>query len=1467
MKDCVLVLGCHRGGTSSLAGAISILGARLPNNLMPALAENPKGFFESDTIFRLNDRVLASAGSHWADWRSFNHQWFGTSTAAEFKKEALEEFKSEFGSVPLAVLKDPRICRFAPFWFDILSEAGYRPSVVIPVRRPFEVAESLRRRNGFPRSLGYLIWLRHMLDAELSSRTLPRAVVTWSAMLEDWREALNVASGQMGLPWPRLSALSSVEMDAFLEKDLRHHADADTTGATVSSVEKLADMAIEAFRQLAADPVDKAGIATLDQVRQAFDDQSSSFSTPLAEMEVFYRSENSSIQARLDEAVAKQLRTEEEHLLAVSSLRQSFAVEAAAAEERLRLSDELRIRSESAAGEIVQQLVDLEEEIEKKSQVFKSAQDASDSRVIRLEAELQLALLRAEVAQERLAARTLVRNMQVARSLSVARRPAGRALNWKKIDRLGLFDAQWYASQMPGLSVEGAVKHYCSRGAFEGRDPHPFFNSRWFALRYPELVREEAPIIAYIGAKNRAELSPHPLFSPEYYLRMNPDVEAAGIEPFLHFVANGEAENRRFHPLIDPAQISASWQGFGRAPNSARTFLSDPEFFNISPHPLFDAEFYLSTNPDVRDAHIHPLIHYLLDGWREGRAPHPYFDGDWYLWKYQDVLRAGENPLLHFVLYGIEAGRDPNPLFSTRDYLDENPDVAAGAENAFVHYLEFGHLEARAPSKASRVLRAHSALLVLHRRATNLLNLVLRPEIKTINVDRPLADFSDSWAEVRSQKFYIPEALDEFFHKTDRDDKRDEYGYLLSVVADFSERRAGFLTSQDFRALAARARMLSLARAQKHSGRPEVSIIIPVYNNLLDTLVCLVSLLTHETGLAYEVILADDASTDITAQVVGRIGGVVQVMTQRKNLGFLGNCNTAAEGATGKYVVFLNNDTVILSGWLDRLIGTLKSDETAGLVGSKLLNWNGTLQEAGGILWRDGSAWNFGRNQDPLAPEFNYLKEVDYCSGAAIAFPMRLWRELGGFDPLFTPAYCEDSDIAFRVRALGYKVLYQPAAEVVHYEGRSHGQDVKSGIKAYQVANQRKLFERWRPVLEAEHFTNGDDVFLARDRSRSRPHILVVDHYVPQWDRDAGSRTIYHYLRMLVGKGFHVTFWGDNLHFDPEYAPALQNMGIEVIYGSEFEGKFSKWISENGLYIDFALLSRPHVAMNCIGPLKVLSSAKIFYYGHDLHFMRLQRQYELDKAEWIPRQIERDKQMELMLCSVSDVYMYPSQTEIDEVTSLIGTKSHGLAIPMNIFADEEIIGFTEDGFAARDPHLLMFIGGFAHTPNLDAIRWFLDEVWPQVRAADPRYRLIVAGSNPPEDLVDDPGEGVSVLGRISDEALDDLYRQIGMSIAPLRYGAGVKGKVIEALARATPVVTTSTGAEGIDGADGFILVADTPDDFAAAILSVSGSADLTRARVEKGIEFIRGHYSTAAVERLVGPYLTGGRALSSRLPS
>ncbi|HET7925690.1 MAG TPA: glycosyltransferase, partial [Rhodanobacteraceae bacterium] len=214
------------------------------------------------------------------------------------------------------------------------------------------------------------------------------------------------------------------------------------------------------------------------------------------------------------------------------------------------------------------------------------------------------------------------------------------------------------------------------------------------------------------------------------------------------------------------------------------------------------------------------------------------------------------------------------------------------------------------------------------------------------------------------------------------------------------------------------------------SATPHVSIVIPVYDKVAYTSACLRSLAEHAGAIPFEVIVVDDCSNDRTQERLADVEGI-RVLRNAENLGFIGSCNAGAAAARGELVLFLNNDTRVTAGWLEALVRCLDEAPDAGLVGAKLIYPDGRLQEAGGIVFDDASGWNYGRFDDPDDPRYAFRREADYCSGAAILLRTDLFRRLGGFDTRYAPAYYEDTDLAFAVRAAGYKVWYEPASTVV----------------------------------------------------------------------------------------------------------------------------------------------------------------------------------------------------------------------------------------------------------------------------------------------------------------------------------------------------------------------------------------------------------------------------------------------------
>ncbi|SMO58611.1 glycosyltransferase [Solitalea koreensis] len=617
-------------------------------------------------------------------------------------------------------------------------------------------------------------------------------------------------------------------------------------------------------------------------------------------------------------------------------------------------------------------------------------------------------------------------------------------------------------------------------------------------------------------------------------------------------------------------------------------------------------------------------------------------------------------------------------------------------------------------------------------------------------------------------------------------------------------------------------------------NNPKVSIIIPVYNQLDFTINSLASIKEHfSKKFPIEIIVVDDCSTDDTQRIISKIDGIKYIHNDQ-NIGFLNSCNKAVSQSSGEYICFLNNDTLILPNWLESLVDTIEFGDEIGAVGSQLLYPYGLLQEAGGLIFEDGSGCNYGRGLHPEIPKYNYTRQTDYCSGCSLLISTKDFNALGGFDTRYSPAYYEDTDLCFSVTyKLNKKVIYQPASKLIHFEGVSSGKTISPGnVKAYQEINRVKFIQKWESELLQKHQKNKALDDSAR-KYIEKPVLLVMDHALPAFDKESGANRMFQLLKIFIDKGYYVIYFpADGNKIEPYYS-LLHNLNIEVIYKHFGRKEFHESLSATLPYVNLIWACRPEINRDYSYIKQSFPSIKWIYDTIDLHYLRFEREYELSRSmnKKLLQKVIDYKQMEIELATSADVTVTITDKE-KEILQANGVSSLQTVPNIHVPHTESLnIGF--DG--RKD---LLFIGGYYHKPNVDAALWLSNEIMPVIWQQTPEMKLFLVGSHPPKEVRALANERIIVTGYVPD--VTPYFNSARVFVAPLRYGAGMKGKIGQSLEYALPIVTTDIGAEGMHLKDNWeILLAHTAEEFAAKTLELYNNKDLwlkLRKNAKKAIE-------------------------------
>ncbi|MBU2877767.1 glycosyltransferase [Aliiglaciecola lipolytica] len=612
--------------------------------------------------------------------------------------------------------------------------------------------------------------------------------------------------------------------------------------------------------------------------------------------------------------------------------------------------------------------------------------------------------------------------------------------------------------------------------------------------------------------------------------------------------------------------------------------------------------------------------------------------------------------------------------------------------------------------------------------------------------------------------------------------------------------------------------------------KPLVSIIIPAYNKFELTYHCIASLILAYNKTPFEVILADDCSTDETEEAEIYIENLI-VSRNEKNLMFLRNCNKAAEICQGEYLLFLNNDTEVTSCWLDELIEVISSNDDCGIVGSKLLNEDGTLQEAGGIVWASCNPWNVGNGDNPNKPEYNYMRHADYLSGASLCIRRDIWDKVEGFSDYLAPAYFEDTDIAFKVREAGYSTLYVPSSEVFHFEGMTNGRDLNSGVKKNQVVNFNKFAKRWSSEVRYNGQASIENLQIEKDRNIQK-RILVIDYTAPDPSRDAGSYAAIQEIKLMQSLGFKVTFTTDNLAHLGELTTKLQKMGVEVLY-APFYISIDSMLAKRLKEMDAVYITRYYVAQSFVDRIKSLQpSIPILFNNADLHFLRELRSAKSDEDR---SKAIKTREDELNICKKVDAILCYNNTEHAVIASHILEQGNFHITPWVLESKTAGPSFEErEGIA--------FLGGYGHQPNVEAVEYLVEKIMPLLLTSRPDIKLYVYGSKMPKSFDDYECENIEIVGFA--KSLDDVFHKHRVFVAPLLSGSGIKGKVLEAMAYQVPCVLSDVAAEGTGLTNGLnTLIAKEPQEWVDEIIKLYDDQKLWQSFAENSQLLAKENYS------------------------
>ncbi len=631
------------------------------------------------------------------------------------------------------------------------------------------------------------------------------------------------------------------------------------------------------------------------------------------------------------------------------------------------------------------------------------------------------------------------------------------------------------------------------------------------------------------------------------------------------------------------------------------------------------------------------------------------------------------------------------------------------------------------------------------------------------------------------------------------------------------------------------------------SASPLVSVIVVVWNRADLTLACLRAL-TAQSDVATEVIVVDNASTDETHELMTRVSGAT-VVGNDVNLGFTRAANLGAARARGEFLLFLNNDAELMPGALAQLVETARRSPRIGAVGGKLVYPDGRLQEAGAIVWSDGSCDAYGRGGDPAAPEHDFERAVDFCSGALLLTRRAIFERLAGFDERYRPAYYEDADYGVRLWQRGYSVVYQPRAVAIH---REFGSATSSGAAIEMQRERRSIFVAQHADWLSQQCARDEGTMAARSHPHRQPSVIWVDDAAPAARLGAGFPRAAAMIRALADLGYLVTVYATGERGALTAGPSA----IEIVGGGP-AGLPAFFRSRAGR-ASMVIVSRPHnmqYVKAAVGSDLSALGAPCLYDAEAVYALREVGRRRLGAEPMADPEALATIDAELRLTRGCAAVLVVSERE---------RRMFAGAGCVNTFVAAHAVEPrpTPSPFERRQTILL--VGAFgADSPNEDAVSCFCRDTLPLLRAAGCHAPVVVAGAQTPDHVRPLGDASVSWHTDVGD--LAPLYDAARVFVAPTRYGAGIPLKILEAAAFGVPVVGTRLVAGQLGWtSESEMLAFDDPEECAQSIARLFAEPDLWHRLRDTALARVSQDYSAGRLRAAVQEALAAATAVRTR---